>query len=141
MKDIQKLENVQKFALKVCCKRWDLTYAEALEQTALPDLKARRTHLNLCYFYKLINGFFEFPNSPLTTRQLNYPTRSGRTNLYYQPYAHSNSFLHSFFPQTISLWNLFLSYLFLLLLLLLLIVTNVYYCLMFSLYALSTCLL
>ena len=104
MKDIQKLENVQKFALKVCCKRWDLTYAEALEQTALPDLKARRTHLNLCYFYKL-NGGFEFPNSPLTTRQLNYPTRSGRTNLYYQPYAHSNSFLHSFFPQTISLWN------------------------------------
>ena len=39
-----KLENVQKFALKVCCKRWDLTYAEALDQTALPDLKARRTH-------------------------------------------------------------------------------------------------
>jgi hypothetical protein len=107
-KDIQKSENVvQKFALKVCCKQWDLTYAEALDQTALPDLKARRTHLNLCYFYKLINGLFEFPNSPLTTRQLNYPTRSGKTNLYYQPYTHSNSFLFriSFFPQTISLWN------------------------------------
>ena len=39
-----------------------------MEQTALPDLKACRTHLNLCYFY---NGYFEFPNSPLTTRQLN----------------------------------------------------------------------
>ena len=82
MKDIQKLENVQKFALKVCCKRWDLTYAEALEQTALPDLKARRTHLNLCYFYKLINGVFEFPNSPLTTRQLNYPTIGGGRKFY-----------------------------------------------------------
>ena len=104
-KDIQNLEKVQKFALKVCCKQWDLNYAEALEQCLLPELKARRTYLSLCYFYKLINGIFEFPNSPLTVRQLNYPTRSGRTNLYYQPYAHSNSFLFSFFPQTISLWN------------------------------------
>lgn len=105
-KDIEKLEKVQRFALKVCCKRWDQSYTEALGQCALQDLQTRRTYLSLCYFYKLINGIFDFPNSPLIVRQLNYPTRSGRTNnMYLQPFAHTNSFLYSFFPQTISLWN------------------------------------
>ena len=69
------------------------------------ELKARRTYLNLCYFYKLVNGMFEFPLCPLDMRQMHYPTRNGKHNLYSQPYAHTNSFLLSFFSETISLWN------------------------------------
>ena len=48
-KDIEKLEKVQRFALKVCCKRWDQSYTEALGQCALQDFKIRRTYLNLLF--------------------------------------------------------------------------------------------
>ena len=89
----------------MCCKQWNLSYVDTLELCSLPELKARRTYLSLCYFLKLINNLFEFPNCPLSVRQLSHPRRNGRTNLFCQPYTHSNSFLHSFFPQTISLWN------------------------------------
>ena len=105
IKDINRLEQVQKFALKICYKEWSSTYPELLEVSALPELSVRRKCLNLCYFYKLVNNSFEFPNCPLSVRTLNYPNRNGRTSLYVQPYANSNAFLNSFFPSTISLWN------------------------------------
>ena len=78
---------------------------EAAKLCSLPDLAIRWKHLGLYYFYKLVNGHFEFPNSPLSLRSLNYPNRDGRSNLYVQPHASSNAFHHSFFPSTISLWN------------------------------------
>ena len=81
--------------LRVCSRQWT---SDLLEACSLHELKARRTHLSL--FYKLVN---EFPNFPVNVRQLNYPTRSGRSNLFGQPYPHSNSFLYSFFPHTVSL--------------------------------------
>ena len=102
IKDIDRLERVQKFAVKVCCKEWNAFYPELLE---VPELSVQRKCLNLCYFYKLVNHSFEFPNCPITVRMLYYPNRNGRTDLYVQPYANSNAFLNSFFPSTISLWN------------------------------------
>ena len=63
------LESVQKFALKMCIKNWSSSYSENLEACSLPELTARRKYLSLCYFYKLANGSFEFPNCPTTLRQ------------------------------------------------------------------------
>ena len=105
IKDIQKLESVQRFALKMCCKSWSSSYSENLQQSSLPELSFRRKYLSLSYFYNLVNGRFEFPDIPATLRQINYNTRSSHSSIYVQPYAHSNSFLNSFFPKTISLWN------------------------------------
>ena len=105
IKDIHKMESVQKFALKMCCKRWDSSYSENLDQSLLPELSLRRKYLSLSYFYNLINGLFEFPDMPTTLHQLTYSTRSSHASIYVQPFAHSNSFLYSFFPKTISLWN------------------------------------
>ena len=105
VKDIQKLESVQKFALKMCSKNWGSSYSENLEACSLPELTSRRKYLSLCYFYKLANGTFEFPNCPTTLRQSNYNTRSSQSIIYTQPYAHCNSFFYSFFPRTVSLWN------------------------------------
>ena len=82
-----------------------INYQELLQMSSLPDLATRWKHLGLYYFYKLANGHFEFPYSPLSLRSLNYPNRDGRSNLYVQPHASSNAFHHSFFPSTISLWN------------------------------------
>ena len=74
-KHIDQLERIQKFTLKVCFKQWNhnMSYQDLLQLAALPSLAARRKYLNLCYFYKLVHNIFEFPNSPLTARTLNYP--------------------------------------------------------------------
>ena len=104
-KHVNQLEQVQKFALKMCLKQWNLSYPDLLQLSSLSNLAARREHLNLYYFYKIVNGLFEFPNCPLTLRCLNYPHRDGRSNLYVQPQASSNAHHCSFFPATISLWN------------------------------------
>ena len=105
VKDIDQLENIQKFALKICFKQWDSSYSDLLQSSNLPTLANRRKYLGLCYLYKLINNVFEFPDCPLTRRVLNYPNRNGRADLFVQPRANSNTYHYSFFPATISLWN------------------------------------
>ena len=107
IKHVNQLEQVQKFALKVCFRQWSRlsSYSDLLQLSNLPQLTERRKFLNLCYLFKLVNKAIDFPNCPLTPRNLNYPNRQGRTSLFVQPYASSNSFLHSFFPSTLSHWN------------------------------------
>ncbi len=106
-KRIDQLEHVQRFALNVCFKQWNhnVSYHDLLQLAALPNLAAHRKYLNLCYFYKVVHNIFDFPNSPLTARTLNYPNRNGRTDLYVQPHANSNIFHYSYFPTTITSWN------------------------------------
>ena len=48
-RDIQRLENVQKFALRVCTKHWHYDYLELLDQAQLPTLAKRRLYLKLSY--------------------------------------------------------------------------------------------
>ena len=81
-KNIQKLELVQKFALKMCCKSWNSTYSENLQQSSLPTLSFRRKYLCLSYFYNLVNGHFAFPDVPATLYQNPYNTRSSYSSIY-----------------------------------------------------------
>jgi len=39
LKDINSLENVQKFALRVCCKNWNMGYSEFLDLCSVPSLE------------------------------------------------------------------------------------------------------
>ena len=48
-RDIQHLESVQKFALRVCTKHWHHNYLELLEQAQLTTLAKRRLYLKLCH--------------------------------------------------------------------------------------------
>ena len=61
IKDINKLENVQKFAIKMCLKQWDLGYQDLLDLSQFPTLKNRRLYLKLCTLYKIMHGYFYFP--------------------------------------------------------------------------------
>ena len=51
MKDITKLENVQKFAMKMCPKQWGMDYQDLLELSQVPALQNRRLYLQLCTIY------------------------------------------------------------------------------------------
>ena len=108
IKDIQKLESIQRFALKVCLKSWDGNYSEHLCACKLPCLADRRKMLCLMYLYKAINGYVVSPShAPIMPRVYNYNTRSNSRNTFILPYAHSNIYFHSFYLSTLSQWNLF----------------------------------
>ena len=67
-KDISALEDVQKFALKVCTKSWDISYDGLLNRSQLPTLEARRHQAKLCNLYNIENGLVHFPDAPVTNR-------------------------------------------------------------------------
>ena len=95
------VEKVQKFALKMCLKDWSSTYRDLLDLSELPTLQLRRTFLKLCYLYKIMNGFFIYPNAPLVSRQIR-PLRNSSCHLLERLPSRTNA---SYFPHTISLWN------------------------------------
>ena len=60
VKDIQLLEKVQRFALRICSRNYNLSYEELLDLYKIPSLQNRRS----CTFYNIIRGFvFSPPHS------------------------------------------------------------------------------
>lgn len=104
-KDISMLEGVQKLALKICLKDWQLCYPATLSLLSLSDLRTRREFLNLCLFYKIVHNLCDFPDFPLLRRSATYPLRSINSLAFVLPHANSNYFLFSFFLHTPTLWN------------------------------------
>ena len=102
VKDVKKLENVQKFAMKMCSKQWDLGYQDLLELSQLLTLQNHRLYLKLCTLYKIIHGCFYFPpNASICS-----PSRNNASlPLLYQPLAHTSAFQSSFVLSSVSVWN------------------------------------
>ena len=100
LKDINSVENVQKYGLKMCLKRWDLGYQELLHLTQIPTLENRRIYLKLCTLFKIIHGLFPFTPDVFQPSRHDY-----NLPILYQPYARTNAFQSSFVPSTISIWN------------------------------------
>ena len=100
-KDINQLEGVQKFGLRICARQWDLSYDELLSNFGVPTLNDRRLYLKLTTMFKIIHDLLVFP--PVFVHR---STRANvNSNTFIQPFAHTNSFLYSFVPHSISLWN------------------------------------
>ena len=104
-KDITALEDVQKFALKMCTKSWDQDYQTLLTITNLPSLESRRHQAKLCHLFKIANAQTYFPDAPLTNRTHHYAVRSSREHSLMPIQFHSNQFGKSYFPSTINAWN------------------------------------
>ena len=67
-------------ALRICTGNWSSSYEENLTTVSLTSLAQRRDHLSLCYFYKLVNNIFCFPEAPLIPYTQNRTTRAGSKN-------------------------------------------------------------
>ncbi len=55
------LENVQKFVLRNCSKKWNYSYWELLDLFQLPTLENRRLFLSLSTIFKSVYNFTFFP--------------------------------------------------------------------------------
>lgn len=97
------LEDVQKFACRVCLKRWDLDYDSMLQLLSIPPLTIRREYLKLTTMYNIIHGHSHFPSGLFA--HSNFPYSSNRSLNFTRPFAHTNYLYHSFVPSVIGLWN------------------------------------
>jgi len=94
VQDIQDLESVQKFALRVSSKQWDLGYSELLDTWCnLPTLENRRLYMKLCHLFKIVH----FP--PGIVLPKTNPSHYFRPYTLQQPFARTNAFYSSFIPD------------------------------------------
>ena len=103
-KDCYMLEQVKKFACKVCLKRWTIPYHDMLSQLHIPSLKDRRKSMRLCTLYKIIHGFSDYPSPPLQSRISPYFSRHLHSWTQLQPLAKTCQCKNSFFANTIILF-------------------------------------
>ena len=102
--DMDKLEAVQKFALKLVSHRWDAGYEELLGLVNVPRLSERRLHLKLAQVYKIIHGLCYFPKG-IFEMHTSHSDRLARADTLHCPFARTNYFFHSFVPSSIRAWN------------------------------------
>ena len=68
-KEIDKLEKVQKFALRMCTKNWMAGYDDLLNTCCnIPSLKTRRLYLKLVFLYQLVNDLIVYPSHGVSYR-------------------------------------------------------------------------
>ena len=103
--EIDQLEKVQKFALRVCLKSWDANYEDLLSTSNLPSLQKRRMLASLCHLFKISRGLTDFHDAPLQQQVHSYNTRSSCKQMFSLPKCRTNSYQHSYFPNIISVWN------------------------------------
>ena len=105
-KDIGALESVQKFACKIAMCNWTSDYQELLSLTDLPTLERRRTELQLSHLFKIVHNLCFFPEGLVATRECpHYNIRTTHSLTLHQPFAHTNNYLNSFLPHSVSIWN------------------------------------
>ena len=72
--------------------------------TNLPSLADRRLYLKLCSLYKIVHDLSYFPPDIVVPKVTRSYTSTPFT--LYQPFSHTNCFLNSFIPQSVSHWNI-----------------------------------
>ena len=93
------LEDVQKFACRVCTKDWHTDYQYLLDGLHIPSLELKRRAMRLCFMYKLINSNTQI----LSVSQKNcpYTTCSTYSKQLENISCHSSQYSNSYFLQTL----------------------------------------
>ena len=103
--DINMLESVQKFACRVCLKRWDLDYYNMLLLLDIPPLSTRRKYLKLTVMYNIVKNNYHFPPDIFVRQHFPYRSRQEANAIFFRPFARTQYLYYSFIPSVIMLWN------------------------------------
>ena len=105
-KDINALEKVQLFALRICANDYRASHDQLLDTFRIPTLANRRIYLSLCTFYQIVNEFAHFPRIlDLHHSSPSFASRNNTHQMFRVPFAHGNVLKYSFFCTSIRLWN------------------------------------
>ena len=99
-KGTQALESLQKFACKVCLKRWDMDYESMLQQLELTSSSQRCKFLKLTTMYNIIIGTLYFPTGYFVQNYFPYSSSHGTLN-YIRPFAHTICIHHLSHPLSL----------------------------------------
>ncbi len=66
--NVNKLENTQKFALRICTKQCNSGYQELLDLTNCPSLLNRRLYFKLCTLYRIVYDLVYFPPNVISPK-------------------------------------------------------------------------
>ena len=107
LKDMEMLERVQHFALKISLKRWSGHYSEKRVFAELPTLLFRRNCARVTVLYKILNKLIDFPSGYIEERvtSISYQLRDFQCNFKATFRPRTNEVFHSFFPASIRLYN------------------------------------
>ena len=108
-KNINNIEKVQAFALKICLKEWHINYEVLIETASIPTLEKRRQYLKQCQLYSIINGLSSYESLPTARASLceySLRIRSVTDRSLAQPFARTQLYLSLFSTiSAIRLWN------------------------------------
>ena len=103
--DIDALERVQRFSLRVCLKNWSADHDQLYNQSNIAPLSARRSNASLCHLFKMVNNLIDYPEPPLQFKDIYHSSRHSHALQLRDIKSRTNQFQKSFFPGTIALWN------------------------------------
>ena len=96
-KDIEAIEKVQRFGLRMCLKQWDLNQEELLQVANVTSLESKRSQAKLSHLYKIVNELADYPNAPLLPKMHHYNSRRTNSRQFVQHRAKTTQFQRSFF--------------------------------------------
>ena len=107
--EIKKLENVQRASARFvtnCISRQPGCVTNALNQLQWPSLKKRRkeTRLKLFHHATSMKTAINIPEY-IKQQKHRHNTRNSSEAKFHQPYARTDAYKNSFFPNTIKEWN------------------------------------
>ena len=79
VKDVEALEKVQRFALRMCLKNWSLDHDQLYQLSNLPSLAFRRSNAKLCHLFRIVNDLCDFPDAPVQQRVFAYDSRQANS--------------------------------------------------------------
>jgi hypothetical protein len=104
--NIDKIEKIQRRAARFIYSDYKQTSSPSvmIRKLDLTPLEERRKQLKLTMLYKIINKEIAIPSSHLVKRSEGSETKGHHQKLHI-PHSRIDRHLHSFFPDTIRLWN------------------------------------
>ena len=103
-RDINCIERVQKFALRICSHHYQDSYEDLLHFLYQPTLRSRRIFLSLCTFFKIVKELVYFPSVSLTPLPIS-TSRLCHPHSFRIPFARCNGLNFSFINASVPLWN------------------------------------
>ena len=101
LKDIKKIEDVQKFALRICCGQYQESYENLLDMFQIPTLANRRLYLSLCMFFNIVNEYVYLPQLHLASLSVQSIRHHHHPHMFRVPFAHSNSLKSSVIHKSV----------------------------------------
>ena len=94
-KDINKLEKVQTFALRMCTKNWTADYDSLFTSCNLPSLKKRHLFLKLSFLYQLVNNLVILLSHNVSHQEARLNTRSASSAQLVRPFCRTETYILS----------------------------------------------